>query len=333
VKYAIAILVLGLAAFALYPVLEGTPEPDDREGGSKTFAADRDQPESLPSSTQGAKPDQVPSAGVSTPSEGQTEIGPVNGSGTVETTTIVKADRPNVIKDDPVADVVFGILRDLRTGNAGAADRPDLEDRLVAVLVEQGLGGTEQRRDAAVLTVGTILRQTQQYTAGGAMDGQQFESMKMLSIEFSNDLYRRLPPANGEHTGVLRPIVKVDMPDGYEAISWATLGGFTYEEGMKLPDPVLAMKGKKVGVTGYMMTLEEVEDIHEFLLVESLWSCCFGVPPEVHQVLIVTIPGDPGIEYTASPLLILGTLDVGEEVEDGFVTSLYRLSAEETKEL
>ena len=107
------------------------------------------------------------------------------------------------------------------------------------------------------------------------------------------------------------------------------LGGFEYKEGMELPKAVTDLDGKEVGIAGYMMSLGEFEDIHEFLLVESMWSCCFGIPPDVHQVLVVTIPDDQeGLELVTVPIVILGKLDVGEEVEDGWVTSVYRLTAE-----
>jgi hypothetical protein len=110
-------------------------------------------------------------------------------------------------------------------------------------------------------------------------------------------------------------------------VTWRTIGGFEYTEGMQLPEEVRKLNGAKVGMAGYMMTIEEVENIHEFLLVEAFWSCCFGTPPSVNQVLMVRVVGDKGVEYTSSPVLILGTLEVGEEIEDGFVTSVYRLKA------
>ena len=66
-----------------------------------------------------------------------------------------------------------------------------------------------------------------------------------------------------------------------------------------------------------------------FLLVESQWSCCFGEPTDVHQVVVVTIPdAEEGLELVTVPILVLGTLDAKEEMEDGWVTSVYRIKAE-----
>src|SRR6185295_1540124 len=102
---------------------------------------------------------------------------------------------------------------------------------------------------------------------------------------------------------------------------------FEYTEGMKMPDEVRALNGAKVAIAGYMMTIEEVENIHQFLLVEAFWSCCFGVPPTINQVVMIQIAGTRGVEYTSSPVVILGTLEVGAKIEDGFETSVYRLNA------
>ena len=48
-----------------------------------------------------------------------------------------------------------------------------------------------------------------------------------------------------------------------------------------------------------------------------------------NQVVEVRIPKDmPGIEFTTTPIGVMGILDVGEEVEDGFVISVYRIKAD-----
>ena len=38
------------------------------------------------------------------------------------------------------------------------------------------------------------------------------------------------------------------------------------------------------------------------------------------------IPKDlPGVEFTTTPVMVAGEMEVGEEVEDGFVISVYRV--------
>ncbi len=103
---------------------------------------------------------------------------------------------------------------------------------------------------------------------------------------------------------------------------------------MTLPESATSLDQKKVGIAGYMMSLGQYADVHKFLLVESIWSCCFGIPPDVHQVVVVTIPDEqPGIELTSMPVMILGNFDVGEEKDGRWVTSVYRLTATEVKEI
>lgn len=120
------------------------------------------------------------------------------------------------------------------------------------------------------------------------------------------------------------PVVR-DPPPGCEAVTWRTLGDFAYLEGMTLPDDVRRLHGKKIAIAGFIFTLDEVENIRRFLLVEAHWSSTHGVVPNVNQVIDVRIEGLAGVEYSESPIMIAGTLDIGEVVEEGFVTSVYRV--------
>jgi hypothetical protein len=241
--------------------------------------------------------------------------------------------------DDPVADVVFGVIRDVVTGRATRENREELESRIVGILEEEGMGKADDRVVTARMTVETLLRRSEgQQISAGPINPNQVEAMRIASSEVAIDLYRRLPMTTSglsRHEGsALAKAVEVAMPAGFEQLKWETIGTFPYEEGMQLPEPVLKLHGAKVGIAGYMMTLEEVEDIHQFLLVESIWSCCFGMPPTVNQVLLINIPKSMrGVEFTMRPVLCAGTLEVGEIVEDGFVTSLYRMNVSVFREI
>ena len=243
---------------------------------------------------------------------------------------------------DPLAWGIALMLEDLVDGKFGDEDRPILEERLVALLAESGLGDDRSRKDTAQVTVHTMVQQVEQARSaaggGGANEQLRKQAIQILAANFATDLYRRLPMRGGDgaaggHTGMLSRAVDVDLPEGYESASWTVLGGFDYEEGMALPEAARRLDGRKVGMTGYMMTLEEVEDIHEFLLLESVWSCCFGIPAQLNQVILVDVVGDSGIQFTTWPILCLGQLSAGEETEEGFVTSVYRLHAEKVLEI
>lgn len=103
-----------------------------------------------------------------------------------------------------------------------------------------------------------------------------------MAEALSRDLYRRPPRAgqfdsangghgNGQHFVSFKAAAPLKPPPGYDVVDWKTLGGFEYTEGMQLPtNEVLKLHGRKVAVAGYMFTLDEIENIRHFLVVESL---------------------------------------------------------------
>lgn len=318
-KYLVATLFLTLCALAFFPFLAG--------GGAAGEGDGREAPGVAEASRYGRTPGPLPGSG---------DVLPGGGAGTARRAPV---PRPMMFPDDPVADVVFGAIRDIVSGRAGAGDREELEGRIAGILEEEGMGKADSRKEAAALTIATMLRRAEgQQVSAGPINPRQIEAMRIAASEVAIDLYRRLPmtvSGYGRHDGAaLALTVQAEMPDGFEAVSWESIGSFPYQDGMALPPSVLDLHGRKLGACGYMMTLEEVEDIRQFLLVESIWACCFGMPPEVNQVILVNIPASMrGVEYTMRPVLVAGVFDVGEVVEDGFVTSLYRLQVEVFKEI
>lgn len=231
---------------------------------------------------------------------------------------------------------IEALLVPLVRRDKGADDPVPLMAKLVALLEESGLGTAETRSQVASVVMKDILAKAEAAgSAGGELTSLQRAALKELARQIAADLWRRLPVGSATvHLGSMVGLAAdVEVPAGYMKAPFSLIGGFTYEEGMKLPTHIAELQGRKVGMAGYMMTLEEVEDIHEFVLVESLWSCCFGKPPEVHQAVVITIAAKKGVDMTPVPILITGVLDVGEKIEDGFVTSLYRLKADSFKEL
>lgn len=231
--------------------------------------------------------------------------------------------------------VIEGVLTSVITGAKTADDTAELRLEIVKVLEELEMGSVRGRFDAADLTVRTMLRKVDEFgVVSGGLGPLKRAAVAAQAEEFAGDLFRRLPMRGTPegHTGsLLKRAVDFEAPEGYTKVTFAELGSFRYEEGMRLPDAVTALHGKKVAIAGYMMTLEEVENIREFLLVESLWSCCFGKPPEVHQVIVATAKPGKEVDYSPEAVLLLGQLGVGEEIEDGFVVSLYRVALDEMR--
>ncbi len=104
-------------------------------------------------------------------------------------------------------------------------------------------------------------------------------------------------------------------------------GGWEFDERQEQPFPahILALDGKKFTIRGFMMPDIDFENIRKFHLVRSLFSCCFGAPPQLNEILRVTLADKDGMEYTYNTVEVTGTLYVVFEMEDGLVEDLFRL--------
>jgi hypothetical protein len=134
-----------------------------------------------------------------------------------------------------------------------------------------------------------------------------------------------------EETSTKRAAPPREAPDGVTIVRWETIGDFEYEEGMKLPEEVLALDGKRVALSGYMDSMGELASIKEFVLSESVAGCCFGTPPGLNQLVLVNMKSKKGVAYSDDAIVVVGTLRVGELRDGEFVTSLFRLEATEVK--
>ena len=116
---------------------------------------------------------------------------------------------------------------------------------------------------------------------------------------------------------------------GVDWLRFETLAGWKYTKGLEgMPDTVKALDGKKVAMIGFMLPIDEVTDIRHFLLAQSLWSCCYGTPPDIHGIVRIELPKDRPIDYSLEPLLVTGTLRVGATMEDGYCMDIYQLHAD-----
>ncbi len=107
------------------------------------------------------------------------------------------------------------------------------------------------------------------------------------------------------------------------------LTSWPYEDGLKgMPKRVKDLSGKKVMMTGFMLPIDEVQNIKEFLLVQSLWSCCYGQPPDIHGIVRVVMPKGKRTDYFFDPLKIVGTFKVEATVLEGYCVDIYQLHVE-----
>ena len=106
------------------------------------------------------------------------------------------------------------------------------------------------------------------------------------------------------------------------------LGNFEYnqEHGGNIPADVKKLNGATVRMRGFMIPMDQSDTISRFALVPSLWSCCFGEPPQVQHIITVHCEKGKGVSYVSRPIVVEGLLEVKETREDGYVVGLFNLT-------
>jgi hypothetical protein len=98
------------------------------------------------------------------------------------------------------------------------------------------------------------------------------------------------------------------------------LTSIDWKQGQELPQWIRDLDGKEVVISGFMFT--QFRDETDELLVVGNSCQCSGTPLPQH---FVKTKLDKKTTYKGGELTFIGTFRAGEVVEDGFVTSLYRL--------
>jgi hypothetical protein len=112
-------------------------------------------------------------------------------------------------------------------------------------------------------------------------------------------------------------------------LSFEVLKKWTYVEGKTpIPDFIRAFDGKIVDMTGYMMALNTVDNIRSFILMPSLFGCCYGQPPAVNHVVLVKMAGGKTAKYFEDVVRVRGRFHCSEERYEGELLSLYRIDAD-----
>jgi len=98
----------------------------------------------------------------------------------------------------------------------------------------------------------------------------------------------------------------------------------------QIPDYIKKLNNKKVALSGFMVPIDVVnEGVKSFILTYSQMMCCFGQMPWYNEWVFVEMPEGRPAEYQMDvPITVSGQLEVGEEIEDGFVISLYRMKGD-----
>jgi hypothetical protein len=126
----------------------------------------------------------------------------------------------------------------------------------------------------------------------------------------------------------------------YQPVSFALLSDFEYE----VPDPldaasntqkdqvpakVKALHGKLIAVRGFMLPLDlDQAGVSEFMLNASFDMCYFGAPVAMNEWILVKMKPGKKAKFSHLAFNVSGRFEVGEDVRNGRVLSLYRLEAD-----
>lgn len=126
----------------------------------------------------------------------------------------------------------------------------------------------------------------------------------------------------------------------YHAISWKELANFAYTPSVTprsrkitpphLPASVSGLNGRALRLSGYMMPVDmEGENVASFVLVRNQALCCFGRTPAMNEWVLVRFPPGHSVAMNMDkPIAVEGNFEVGEQIEEGAVVSLYRMVAQ-----
>ena len=111
------------------------------------------------------------------------------------------------------------------------------------------------------------------------------------------------------------------------------LGNFEYdqEKGGNIPADVKQLSGAKLRMHGFMIPMDQAENITQFALVPSLFACCYGQPPQIQHTIVVNCPKGKAVGYCPDEIVVEGTLKVDEKKDDGYIVSLFEMEVSSVK--
>jgi hypothetical protein len=95
-----------------------------------------------------------------------------------------------------------------------------------------------------------------------------------------------------------------------------------------VPGNIRRLDGKEVAVTGFMLPIRiHNKLVTEFMLLRTQNTCCFGIPPELNEVVEVLRIDTPPRVLMDAPITVVGRMHVKERWEGTFLCSIYQLDA------
>ncbi len=143
-----------------------------------------------------------------------------------------------------------------------------------------------------------------------------------------------LPAVSADSTSAeTRKPHHVPKPGEVLELTIKDLGNFEYdqEHGGNIPADVKALTGSKIRLRGFMIPMDQAENITQFALVPSLFACCFGQPPQIQHTIVVTCPKGKAVGYCPDEIIVEGALKVQEKKDDGYIVSIFDMDVSSVK--
>ncbi|HLX63589.1 MAG TPA: DUF3299 domain-containing protein [Planctomycetota bacterium] len=127
----------------------------------------------------------------------------------------------------------------------------------------------------------------------------------------------------------------------FAPLSFTTLASFYYElpepnanstRPDPFPAPIKAFNGKRVAIQGFMLPTDLKNGrTTRFLLCRDQSICCkWGPQPRMNEwISVIMTPGKAAHVVMDQPVTVFGSIEIGEQIENGEVMSVYRLDADD----
>ncbi len=131
-------------------------------------------------------------------------------------------------------------------------------------------------------------------------------------------------------TGVAGSAAATDAPTeagGAATVDWLMLASLDYATG-RMSDTLRALAGTRVRVPGFIVPLDDFQDVvKEFLLVPYFGACVHTPPPPPNQIVFVRLRGDAQKVSLFDPVWIEGVLRI-EQYQSVYGAVGFQLVAE-----
>lgn len=102
--------------------------------------------------------------------------------------------------------------------------------------------------------------------------------------------------------------------------------------GDQIPSRIKMLDEQKVLLVGFMVPIDVDRrgNVTAFALTQNQSFCCYGIPPGLTELVIIEMEEGKTAPYAYDiPIATYGSLHIGEEIDDGYILSLYRMTGTE----